>query len=775
MMENNQQKPQSKPAAKKTKPKKKKGLGKRIFVGFFKFIAVCVCIGVIGMSVIAVMLSMYLVEATANDDTLLDLENLKLSYTSIIYYKTVNASGQEEWQEYQRLDSPDENRIWVDIGNICDDLQNAYIAVEDRDFRTHSGFNLKRTVYAALNEVAYAVTGSYLRGTQQGASTINQQLIKNITDETASTGMDGYTRKLREIFRALSLNGRYSKDVILEAYLNTLGLTGNIGGVQAGANSYFGKDVGYADPANKEGQYLTIAECASIAAITKNPTEYSPISNPEDHLVRRNLIIRNMCEQGYITQAERDEALAQPLKLVETRIDENAAKQTDNSYFTDSLVKEVINDLWEANPENREEWTKEDASNYFYTKGLRIYSTVVPEVQTSMENVFNRNEYWPAFPIENYVPDGAPEGTEPRTITTQASGVVVNYKGELCGVVGGLGAKTADRTLNRAIDSVRQVGSTMKGVAAYPLAIEYDLATYSKTFPDTPFSGQAKDENGNVIKNWPKNYSGTYTNGPITVYQALKVSLNTVAVWIGDLVGAREMYEFATDTLNISSLDENRDVDLAPMVLGSMTNGMSPYELAGAYMMYGDGGKFTTLHSYTSVEDYQGNVVLEKDITTVQAIGEDTAFIMNRLLRGVLTDSGGTAYGMSANAAGMDSIAKTGTTNENRDIWFVGLTPYYVSAFWYGYDENEPMWSYQPRTGAHPGANAWREVMNDVQADEEKYPVIEFTMPENVVQHRFCTISGNLAVAGCPSQVGYFKEGVVPSSCPGHGAVAPEE
>jgi penicillin-binding protein 1A len=194
---------------------------------------------------------------------------------------------------------------------------------------------------------------------------------------------------------------------------------------------------------------------------------------------------------------------------------------------------------------------------------------------------------------------------------------------------------------------------------------------------------------------------------------------------------------------------------------------MSAYELAGAYMMYGDGGRFTTLHSYTSVEDYQGNVILEKDITTVQAISEETAYIMNRLLKGVLTDSGGTAYGMSANAAGMDSVGKTGTTNNNTDVWFVGLTPYYVSAFWYGYDENEPMSSYVPRTGKHPGANAWREIMNTVQADSEKYPVISFDVPENVVTEKFCTISGDLAAAGCPTQVGYYKKDVMPGTCPG--------
>lgn len=179
-----------------------------------------------------------------------------------------------------------------------------------------------------------------------------------------------------------------------------------------------------------------------------------------------------------------------------------------------------------------------------------------------------------------------------------------------------------------------------------------------------------------------------------TVYEALKQSLNTVAVRVGDMVTPRTMFEFARDTLGITTLDENSDVDLAPMVLGATTTGLSPYELAGAYMMYGDGGRMTSLHSYTSVRDYQGNEILEKDIVTTQAIGEDTAYIMNRLLHSVLFDAGGTARGIHPDANIMDSIGKTGTTNDNKDVWFVGLTPKYVMATWYGYDENEPMDDY---------------------------------------------------------------------------------
>ena len=244
--------------------------------------------------------------------------------------------------------------------------------------------------------MAYALTGHYIRGTQQGASTINQQLIKNITDDDESQGTAGYLRKIREIFRAMSLNSRYSKEMIMEAYLNTLSLTGNIGGVQAGANQYFGKDVGY----NEDGTpQLTLAQCATIAAITKNPTQYSPISNPEMHLVRRNKVLTNMYEQGYIVdengnpdKAKLDAALAEPLTLREAVRDENDAVQTNNSYFTDALLEELTQDMLEQNPYGRENYTEAQALNDIYTKGLRIFSTVQPDVQSTMEEVFNRGD-----------------------------------------------------------------------------------------------------------------------------------------------------------------------------------------------------------------------------------------------------------------------------------------------------------------------------------------------------------------------------------------------
>lgn len=748
--------------------KKKKMTAGRVLGAIMRFIASCLCVCIILGSVAAVAVSLYVVKETQGDSDLLDLTQLELAYTTIIYSQQINDQGQPEWVEYQRLQSPEENRIWKPLNEISPYIQHAFVAVEDENFYTHPGFSFKRTVLAAINEVFRKLTGSYLTGSQLGASTIEQQLIKNITGEDESSGIEGYARKVKEIFRAIALDNRFSKEEILEAYLNTIGLTGNTAGVEAGANQYFGKSA--AD--------VTIAEAASIAAITKNPSRFNPYTNPEEHLKRRDDIILFMQQQGYITQAEAEAAWATPLNLVEKTTDENAAVQTDYSWFTDYLIEEVIADLVEANPLNRDDWNREAANDYLHNGGLRIYATVDPEVQSVMENVWLEGKYCEPMPIENYDDPNDPDDT-PRTITTQAAGVVINYKGELVGVAGGLGQKTENRGFNRGTGMTRQVGSTMKAVAAYPLGIDMDLINYSSVLMDDYFP--IPDGKGGTRTDWPSNWSGRYSHSMTTVYEALKQSLNTVAVRVGDWVTPRTMFEFARDTLGITTLDENSDIDLAPMVLGATTTGLSPYELAGAYMMYGDGGRMTSLHSYTSVRDYQGNEILEKDIVTTQAIGEDTAYIMNRLLHSVLFDRGGTAYGIHPDANVMDSIGKTGTTNDNKDVWFVGLTPKYVMATWYGYDQNEPMDDYNSyyiyknkgSQKGHPGASAFAEVMDTIQADLSEEEIVEWEKPDSVEIGAFCTISGDIPTDGCPRGTGYYKTGVQRGVCTGIHATDP--
>ena len=284
---------------------------------------------------------------------------------------------------------------------------------------------------------------------------------------------------------------------------------------------------------------------------------------------------------------------------------------------------------------------------------------------------------------------------------------------------------------------------------------------------DAPLENAVYDEEGKPIKGWPSNVD-RWDNTNYTVYQAIKVSKNTIAARWGQLVGLSEMYEFAHDTLEIDTLDENDAVSLASMCLGGNSYGISPYQLAGAYMMYGNGGMFYSLHSYVSIEDYKGDIVLEPDINRVQAISEDTAYIMNRLLRGVMESGGGTGAGYSTKR--FDTLGKTGTTNEVKDIWFVGLTPYYVSAFWYGYTQNEPMQSWYSHS-MHPGLKVFKAVMDDEFSDEEKYPDLSWPeAPDNIVTRTFCMESGAIAGPGCTNtRTGYYKEDNLPSaSCSLH-------
>ena len=257
----------------------------------FSFIGCMLCLCIMAGSVGGVLLSMYIVQVTADDAETLDLDNQKNKETSIIY--DINGD------EYATL-TRGENRIWRDLSAMPENLQNAVIAIEDKNFYTEPGINLKGTIGAALN----AFTGNRIWGTNRGASTLEQQLIKNLTGDNEQDNM----RKVREIFRALGLDNKYSKETILEAYLNTIPLTGIVHGMEAGAQEYFGKHV----------EDLTLAECAALASITKNPTAYNPATNPEQLTTRRNHVLYEMYTQGYVTEAEYNAAKAETITLVES-------------------------------------------------------------------------------------------------------------------------------------------------------------------------------------------------------------------------------------------------------------------------------------------------------------------------------------------------------------------------------------------------------------------------------------------------------------------------
>lgn len=797
------------PGAPAPKNKKKPKKRRSIIGMIFSFIGCMLCLCIMAASVGGVLLSMYIVQVTADDAETLDLDNQKNRQTSIVY--DINGN------EYASL-SRNENRIWRELSAMPENLQNAVIAIEDKNFRTEPGINLKGTIGAALN----AFTGNRIWGTNRGASTLEQQLIKNLTGDNEQDNM----RKVREIFRALGLDNKYSKETILEAYLNTIPLTGIIHGMEAGSIEYFGKHV----------EDLTLAECATLASITKNPTKYNPATNPEELIKRRNHVLYEMYTQGYITEAEFNAAKAETVTLTEkTSTTENATRSSSNSWFTDALYTQLLNQLQEDL-----NYTADEAKELIFSGGLRIYSTVDPTVQEGVEKtMYNEDDLIPAlwheepvclrdYPADSsswdevqyddatglpitkdgyavYGQEAIPvyadeEGTTLKMgtstdpdypndttvylcvyekVRTQAAMAIVDYSGNILGIGGGIGEKKYDLGFNRAT-SPHQTGSTMKPIGAYALALDYKLINYSSQILDSPYYSaedkkvlkdqyigvmspfsEAAQSRSDVWRAWPTNYGGVGGQGnPMLVYDALQQSYNTVAVWVGDMVGVDYLYNFVHDTLECSYINAENDMDLGPLVLGSQSSGLTVVQLAGAYTMFNT-GTFTTPHYYTEITDYQGNMILDnnKYINTTQAISADTAYIMNRMMWNVLHSRKGTAYGKAPDGE-MDSVAKTGTTSNYKDYTFAGLTPYYVTAIWWGCDRPTEMDTLgKAGRNASPIQYAWKALMENLQAD---LPVKEFAKGENVVEKHFDTSTGAIISNG--GSVGYYTEDNLPDN-----------
>ena len=715
-------------AAKRTSKRKKTGKDWLRFLLYWGAVAACICV-MIG-SVVAVALSAYLVNITKEDDRYLNLTNVKYNQSSRLFHIDP-ATG--EYVETVVLQNDTETRTWVDLEDISPYIINAYVAVEDQNFYNHKGVNVKRTIAAMINEY----TPIKLFSSRQGASTITQQLVKNLVDDRAVSGLDGALRKVREIFRAFALEKNYSKDMIMEAYLNKISLSGMLAGVQAGAEVYFDKDASEVTP----------AEAAMIAGITKNPTQYNPFLNPENCLERRNDVLYFMFNQGYLTQEEYDEAINSDLGLAEKHTQQTSSNI--NSYFTDMVIDQVISDLMDEY-----DYTREEATHMLYNDGLRIYTTMNPDVQSAMEAEFaDESGTFSQYAKEATVTDK--QTGEKKIVTPQAAMVSIDYEGRVVGVVGGVGEKTSNRSLNRAVDSARPVGSTMKPIGAYALGIDYGLITYSTGMEDSYFK-QIEDEETGEMKDWPRNYSGEPSNTIVPVVTALAKSLNTIAVKTVDWVGVENSYNFVKDTLHVSTLSEG-DISHAPMALGAMSWGISPLEMAASYAMFGNEGKYTTPHCYTTVENAEGDVILETNVTTVQAISPETAYIMNRALKQVVTS--GTAAAVGAPAR-MEGIGKTGTTSDDKDHWFIGLTPYYCTAGWWGYDDQIPL---TVNYSKHPPTQAWKNVMTKAQAGLAHK---EFPVAENVITLNYCGETGDLAGDSCPNQQqGYYTEDNLPGIC----------
>lgn len=779
---------------------------KGTFLVIGKTILTIFLIMVITGSIVASVLTVYIVNFLKND-TEFDLRNQKFNYITTLY-ATDGAEG--EYYPLQVIRGNENNRIWADINEIPDTMRLAAIAAEDRRFMAHQGVDWKMSFRAFLG---FFLGGDVVGGTA-GGSTITQQTIKNISGEKDYS----VERKIREIFRALALEKDYSKDDVLEVYLNTIALGNGTYGVQAASNLYFGKNV----------DQLDIAECAAIVAITQNPTKWELFKHEEANRERRVYIIdymletelanlksqyegetrnefgpvtpREMTQSEYETEKAALEKKYADAKTQELVIELSSAMSTrwdTYSYFVDYVIEEVIEDLMA-----QRNLTKAAALELINNGGLSIYTTVDKKVQDQLDQQFieaEKNGYDPqnsifpdltGYPIVGgeYLDKGKPLEGEP-----QCAMVIMDYEGGIKGIAGGRGEKEGDRTFNLATDGLRQTGSSIKPLSVYGPAVDLDLVTWSTITPDTPYmynvngklvpADQAvrvttsEDEEGNVVEKrtvagtgWPVNADyGNRSFGNVTVDFALQKSLNTVAVKTLVKLTPQTSYDFVTKNFGFE-LNPKTDIDLAPLALGAMNGGVSVLDMTAAFAIFGNGGLYYEPHSYTKVVDAQGNVLLEANTIPRRVISADTAEVMNKLLQNV--NKLGTGV-RATSGINIPTFGKTGTSTLDKDQWYIGGTPYYVSGLWLGYDKENAGISYNYSTQGYPPLGIWNKVLRPL-SEEMEYK--DFPVSGGVVQMAYCTESGYLAGPNCLAKgTGWYKESSLPGYCTiQHGIVGTE-
>ncbi len=693
-----------------------------------KIIKICLSVFLIGVIVVSIIVGSFIVYAfTSVDGTMSEnLDDLKLNFTTTIYVQNKETS---EWSEYQRLHG-EFNRIWVSYDpqsakaveegyeGIPQNLVNAYVAIEDKRFYSHDGVDWKRTFAAFANMFLHFYSSN------QGGSTITQQLVKNLTSDNEQRA----SRKVREIMRARYLESNYAKDTIIECYLNTIAMGHGIYGVGVASNYYF----------NKDTKDLTLAECACLAAITKSPSYYAPDDQPENNKRRRDTVLDEMLSQGYITEEECQKAKSEEIEITATK--EALNESEVNSYAIDALIRQVTKGIAE-----KYNYDEAHAASNFYSGGYKIYTTIDPNVQNTIDKVFtNSNAY-------------AIKGANGKTL--QGAITVMDYNGHVLGLSGGIGEKTTNLGMsgfNRATDAIRQPGSTMKPLAAYAPSIENNLITYSSIVNDTAtYYGKWKPVN------WYKGYWGN-----ITVQYALERSVNSIPVALVDKLTPQVSFDFITKKLGVTTLT-SEDVNYSPLGMGGTNGGITTFESAAAYAVFGNGGLYYKPTLYYKVCDQHDNVILEQEKEPQIAISEDTATVMNRLLQNVVYGSQGTGKGASGYVSNMRIYAKTGTSNDSNDLWFVGGTPYYVASCWCGYDQMQNI------SQSTIAMKMWGAVMSEIHKGLEAKA---FETSEFASAYYYCTSSGNLATAGCPNKaLGWYKKDNIPKCCTQHGGSALEK
>lgn len=671
-------------------------------------IMVCIFAGII-LTVSAVS---YVI-GIANEPLGIDLEAKSLNLTSFIYCENPKTG---KFEEYQTLYDT-ENRVWVDFDEIPKAMKDAIIAIEDKRFEEHNGVDWIRTGGAVLS--LFTGQDSY------GGSTITQQLIKNVTlDNDVSL-----TRKIREIFRALKLEDEYNKDQILEAYLNVVNFGNNCQGVQAAAKLYFNKDI--AD--------CSIAECAAIAGITQNPSLWNPLVYPENNKERREDVLYEMYNQGKITEAEYNDALeeSENMEFVGFQYsDEDEDDETDTqewNWYIDVMFRDLRRDLAE-----KYNITEDAAEEKIYTEGLKIYCAMDIEMQEFMEDT--------ALSVSSFASDE----------DLQTAFTLVESDGRIVGTVGSSDEREGKLLFDRA-NTPLQPGSSIKPVLPYPSAIEQEKLNYSSLVEDQPYDKWAY-YNGQWHSG-PNNVYGYY-NDYMTVADAIEWSSNAVAVRVLDLAGVSYCYDKATNGFGFENLDPEQDsVNLGGLSLGGLSGGVTVREMASAYNYLITGGKYYEPYTYYYVTDQNDNIILDnRSNDGVQVYSEETAGIMNRLLHYNVTTAQHT-QAWRARVSGWDIIGKTGTSDEDKDSWFCGCSPYASLAVWTGYDEPQTITG----NGSINSITIFQKVMAEYLSDKKN---INYELPETIISARYCKDTGLLASSSCSNtDIGYYAKDNLPSYC----------
>lgn len=685
-----------------------KGTGRRVgfIVGTVFLIGLCTTLMIGGIF-------MTYVKTTLVPTLEVRAEDYTMNLSSRIYYQDKETG---EWVEYETLYGT-ENRIWADIEQMPDALWQAAVAIEDHRFFEHNGVDWKRTIGATVN-MFIGMKDTF------GGSTITQQLLKNMTGDNSGT----VNRKVREIFRALEFEKNYTKEQILELYLNTIYLGKGCYGVQTAANYYFGKDV----------SELSVAECACLIAITNNPYQYGPMSTlvitredgtqvtaRELNKERQEQILDRMAGRqdtglSYLTEEEADAAKAEVLQFTDgsTSADDLVAAASGgvkiNSWFVDQVFLDVANDLAEA-----ENISVEAAQQKIYNSGYNIYTTLDPEIQEIAESVYE---------------DRSNLDVTSRNGQKLQSGITIidPYTGDIVAMVGAVGEKERNLGWNYATGR-RQVGSSIKPLTVYAPALDAGVVTMASTFDNYPVR---------LLNNspWPKNSPQGYS-GWTTLSKGVASSINTVAVQVVEKLTIPASYAFATEKLGLNLVAD--DMNTAALGLGGLTHGLSTVEMAAAYATFPNGGIYHEPRTYVKVTASDGEtVVLENEGEEHVAMKETTAYFMNTLLQGVINSG----TGGSAKFSGMTIAGKTGTTSENYDRYFVGYTPYYVAAVWTGYDSPEKI-SYS----GNPAITMWKKVMQKIHED---LPNKQFSTPSTGLETvEVCLDSGLRPTDACRADV----------------------